>query len=314
MSTPGQNNPSRSGSPRKRGKRSSNQRLMLYMIFVVAVIAMVYQQMTAPPASTTATLPVPVGGEIRVYFLDVGQGDSILIQSPDNAVLIDGGEYSARKALLSYLREAGVETLDYVVATHPHSDHIGSLPVVIDEFNVRQVLMPDVTSNTTSFEKLLDAIEKKDIPVIIPEAGETFTAGPIQLTVLAPVGTAYKNVNNYSLVMQMVYGDTSFLFTGDAEGLSEEEMLAEGFDLHANILKAGHHGSDTASTDAFLEAVQARVAVISCGKNNSYGHPHTAALERFAQHDMGVYRTDESGTIVMVTDGTDISLYTGAAE
>ena len=248
--------------------------------------------------------------EVRVHFIDLGQADGILIQSRGNAVLIDGGEHKTRETLISYLRSAGITALDYVVATHPHSDHIGGLAAVIRQFDVRDVLMPDAVHTTATFDGLLAAVEEKGLSVTVPSVGDTLTAGIIRLTVLAP-GKEFKDFNNMSIVLRMTHGETSFLFTGDAEELSEIEMLKSGQNLRSDVLKAGHHGSRTSTSARFLDAVRPGTVVVSCGLGNSYGHPHKEFLERVGQPERSItlIRTDESGTIVMATDGREIKLY-----
>jgi competence protein ComEC len=249
-------------------------------------------------------------GEIRVCFIDIGQGDSILVYSHDNAVLIDGGEYSSRAKLLSFLKAAGIKSLDYVVATHPHSDHIGALSPVMLAYPVGGLLMPDATANTVAFEKLLSAAEDKNIPITVPSPGDVYTAGLINLTVLAPNSKYYESTNNYSIVLRMVFGETSFLFTGDAEWISEKEMLDSKVNLRANVLKAGHHGSSTSTTADFLDAVRPVAVVISCATGNDYGHPHRETLAKLADRNgIAVYRTDQLGDIIMDTDGQSIRLH-----
>jgi competence protein ComEC len=245
-------------------------------------------------------LPPLAKDEIRVYFIDVGQADAILIQSDRNAVLIDGGERKTQEKLVSYLEAAGVTVLDYVVATHPHSDHIGGLAAVVRKFDVKDVLMPDAISNTATFEGLLAAIEEKDLSITVPSVGDKITAGIIKFTVLAP-GKNLKGLNNASIVLRMEHGKTAFLFTGDAETQSEALMLKSGLELRANVLKAGHHGSRTSSSAAFLDAVRPEMVVVTCGSGNSYGHPHKEFLERINQpgRNITLLRTDEKGTIVM---------------
>jgi len=249
--------------------------------------------------------------EIRAHFIDLGQADGILIQSAQNAVLIDGGEYATRDTLVNYLRNAGITALDYVVATHPHSDHIGGLATIVEKFEVKNILMPDATNNTAVFEKLLTAIENKGISITVPSVGDKITAGIIEFTVLAPIGKDYKDLNNTSLVLRMVYGETAMLFTGDAETVSEKEMLKNGLSLRANVLKAGHHGSRSSTSAEFLNVVCPGTVVVSCGQQNSYGHPHKEFLELVSQPERNItlLRTDELGTIIIITDGQEVKLY-----
>ncbi|MCL2708915.1 MAG: MBL fold metallo-hydrolase, partial [Defluviitaleaceae bacterium] len=244
--------------------------------------------------------------------LDVGQADSILIQTKDNAVLIDAGESVTRRRLISYLEEAGIKSLDYFIATHPHNDHIGGFIGLLGAVEVKNIVMPDAINTTATFENLIHAAEDNDIPIYVAETGDFIEAGLIALDVLSPgLGGTYPNLNNASLVLRMVYGDTAFLFMGDAEEIIERQVLGAGFDVRANILKVGHHGSKTSTSAAFLDEVRPNAAVISCGKNNTYGHPDAEVLSLLAEpgRDIMTLRTDERGTIIMVTDGNEIRLY-----
>ena len=251
----------------------------------------------------------PGDNEIIVAFLDVGQGDSILIRSRDHAVLIDGGDINRNEPVLGYLRRAGISRLDYVIATHPHRDHIGGLITVLGRIEVGQILMPDVVHTTYTFEHFIAVIENNQIPVHAPTPGESFAAGIINFTVLAPEeGFAGSNLNDASIVLRLDHGNTSFLFTGDAEGGSERAMLASGQDLSADVIKIGHHGSRTSTSDAFLDGVMPMAAVISVGSSNRFGHPHSEVLVRLKYRGIAVYRTDEMGTVVMATDGMRIVL------
>ena len=286
---------------RARRRMPFNQRLMAVLIFIVVgfIVWLNYQD-------TAVTVPQ---GEIWVHFIDVGQGDSILVQSADNAVLIDAGPTAAGQVIINYLVGLGIETLDYVVATHPHLDHIGGMPMVLDRFEVREMWMPDVAHDTDAFERLLDTIERNNLEITTIQAGANLSAGIIQMNAVAPVRSGYGNLNDYSIVLRMQHGQTSFLFTGDAETISENEMVASGVNLRSTVLNAGHHGSRTSSTDAFLDAVDPYFAVISAGADNQFNHPHTEVLERFYQRGIDVFRTDEMGTIVFFTDGVDIYFY-----
>ena len=244
--------------------------------------------------------------EIMVSFIDVGQGDSILIRTNDNAVLIDGGEHRYRDVVMDYLRNSRVERLCYVVATHPHSDHIGGLVTVLGRMEVGRLVMPEATHNTETFLRFMDAIENNDIYVRIPEPGDNIRAGLISLTVIAPTPGPQTNLNNYSIVLRMVHGGNTFLFTGDAERESEMLMLAGGMEIHSQVLKVGHHGSRTSTTEEFLEAVNPSVAVIQVGADNIHGHPHREVMERLQARNITIFRTDQNGTIRMITDGNGI--------
>jgi len=252
---------------------------------------------------------MPGDNEIIVAFLDVGQGDSILIRSRSHAVLIDGGDINMGETVLGYLRRAGITRLDYVIATHPHRDHIGGLIAVLNRVDVGQVLMPDVVHTTDTFDNFISVIENNLIPTHAPVPGENFRAGIIDFTVLAPaVGFAGSNLNDASVILRLDHGDTSFIFTGDAEAGSERSMVASGQDLRADVIKIGHHGSRTSTTEALLDSVAPMAAVISVGGNNRFGHPHEDVLERLTSRDIAIYRTDEMGTIIMATNGERVVL------
>jgi len=250
---------------------------------------------------------MPGENEVFVSFIDVGQGDSILIRSRDHAVLIDGGEHRAGVVVMDYLRQAGVSHLDYVVATHPHSDHIGGLITVLGRMEVSSVVMPDVLHNTITFENFLEVIENNNIPVIFPVEGDRIRAGIINLTVLAPVADFSGSSNNASIVIRLSHGQTSFLFTGDSEVISEQSMLSSGLTLSSDVLNLGHHGSRTSTSQAFLDAVDPSIVVISVGANNRYGHPHRDVMNRVEARNIRIYRTDHHGTIRMITNGSRIS-------
>lgn len=253
-------------------------------------------------------------GTLEVYFFDVGQGDSELIRLPGGEnILIDAGTSSTEDELVGELRSLGAETLDLVVATHPHADHIGGMAAVIDAFDVRQVVMPRVsesdTPTTKTYENLLQSIADKGLTITPAEPGdELLSSGGAVLTVLAPNGEDYGDLNNYSVVLRLTYGEDSFLFTGDAEEASEEEMLSLDWPLTATVLKCGHHGSETSTSPAFLDAVSPQYAVISCGVDNDYGHPDAVTLEKLEAAGVEVFRTDRQGTILASTDGSGVTM------
>lgn len=253
-------------------------------------------------------------GTLEVYFFDVGQGDSELIRLPGGEnILIDAGTSSTEDELVGELRSLGAETLDLVVATHPHADHIGGMAAVMDAFDVRQVVMPRIsesdTPTTKTYENLLQSIADKGLTIMPAEPGdELLSSGGAVLTVLAPNGEDYGDLNNYSVVLRLTYGEDSFLFTGDAEEASEEEMLSLDWPLTATVLKCGHHGSETSTSPSFLDAVSPQYAVISCGVDNDYGHPDAVTLEKLEAAGVEVFRTDRQGTILASTEGSGVTM------
>lgn len=239
-----------------------------------------------------------------VHFVDVGQGDATVIQGNNFNVLIDAGE--AGSGITEYIDKLGISSFDYVIATHPHSDHIGGMKEVIDKYEIKNFMMPDEVHTTKTFENMIAALEDKSIKVTIPKVGDTFGNGEILFTVIAPNSAKYENLNDYSIGLRLDCGERSFLFAGDAEGVSEREMLSGNINLSADVYKVSHHGSKTSTSKAFLEAISPKIAVISCGKGNSYGHPHKETLKKLSDKDIKILRTDMSGNILLFTDGKEI--------
>ena len=249
-----------------------------------------------------------------VHFIDVGQGDSTLLESRGEFVLIDAGEKEYGAEVVRYLKSRGAKHLKYVIATHPHTDHIGGLTKVINSIDTENFITAETDQSTRTWLNVLDAVDKNNVNYIDAEAGATYSFGEARFTIFAPLSDSYSGYNNYSVVTKVICGKVSFLLTGDAEKQSEKEMLGSGEDLRADVLKCGHHGSSTASTAAFLKAVRPTYAVISCGRNNDYGHPHRETLKKLGMLGCAVYRTDELGTIVAATDGTTITFSTDDGE
>lgn len=243
---------------------------------------------------------------LRVYFFDVGQADSILIQFNNEYMLIDAGNNEDGKPLVDYLKKMGIKKIKYAVGTHAHEDHIGGMDNVIDSFEIDKFFMPDVITTTMTFEDVLDSLLKKDMYFDTPKINDSFKLGDAHFEVLY-VGNDEKDLNNTSIVLRMVYNNVSFLFTGDAENSAENIILKSEKDISSTVLKAGHHGSSTSSSTNFLKRVKPGFVVISSGKGNSYGHPHDQLLNRLNKFNVKVYRTDELGTIVASSDGKDIS-------
>ena len=246
----------------------------------------------------------PSGGMLRVHYLDVGQADCTYLELPDGkTMLIDAGDLGGGPAILDYLAQQNCEKLDYVIATHPHSDHIGGMADIISGIEVGAFYMPKVTHTSKTFEAMVGAVAAKGLKINVAKAGKMIPAEGYTLEFAAPVQESYDNLNNYSAVLKVTYGDTSFLFTGDAETLSEEQITT---DVKSDVLKVGHHGSDTSTSAGFLKRVSPKYAVISVGEGNSYGHPAGSTLRALSEAGAAVYRTDRDGTVVLSSDGKTI--------
>lgn len=245
---------------------------------------------------------------VKIHYIDVGQGDSELIQIDDKNILIDAG--TSDKKALDYLKSIGIKKLDYVIATHPHEDHIGSMDDVIKEYDIGMFYAPKVTQTTKTYENMIKALRDKNLKITVPKVGDALTIGDATLTFLAPNSEKYDDMNNYSIVSKLKYGNKSFIFMGDAEDISENEMLKKQLDVQADVLKVGHHGSHSSTTQAYLDKVNPKYAIISCEKNNDYGHPHKETLTKLNEKNINVFRTDLEGTIIATSNGKDITFNT----
>mgnify|MGYP002449900993 CR=1 FL=1 len=240
-----------------------------------------------------------------VYFIDVGQADSILIKNQDDTLLIDAGNNEDGQDVVNFIKGKGITKLNYVIGTHPHEDHIGGLDDVINsDIQIEKVLMPKMQTNTKTFEDVLDAIQNKGLKITAPKKGDTYTLGDASLEVMTDSIENKKNLNLSSITLLMKYGNNSFLFMGDAETKNEEARSWP----QTNVLKVGHHGSNTSSSEDFLKQINPTYAVIMAGKNNSYGLPKQKILDRLAKIGAKVYRTDEEGTIMMISNGNNIEV------
>ena len=248
--------------------------------------------------------------KLIVHFLDVGQGDSIFIELPNGkTMLVDAGENYHGQGIIDYVQTIGYHKLDYVVATHPHEDHIGSMSYIVRNFEIGSIYMPDVTANTATFESLLKAIKAKGLRVKNGRTGvHIIKDGELTADIIAPDKPDESNLNNSSIVLLLTFGNVSYLLTGDAE---TKELNAIRADMHATVLKAGHHGSKTSTTQTLLKKISPSVTVISCGKNNDYGHPHAEVLKMLKSVNSSVYRTDRDQTVIVATDGSSLTVSTG---
>ena len=241
-------------------------------------------------------------GLMQVHFIDVGQADSTFIELGNGqTMLIDAGRSSDASTIVSYVKNLQYESIDYVVATHPHDDHIGGMATVLDSFQIGKMYMPKQAHTISAFENMLDVIENKNIDLHTAKAGvNILSSGPIVIDILAPFADSYSNLNNCSAIVKLTYGKTVMIFTGDSEKEIESQLGTSNID--ADLLKIGHHGSKSSSATSFIEAVSPEIAVISVGEGNSYGHPHAETLAILNQVGADIYRTDEQGTIVVTAD------------
>lgn len=265
------------------------------------------------PQPTAATVP-PSGDSLMVHFVDVGQADCILIECGSEFAIIDGGNKDDGQLVVSYLEQQGVQELSAVICTHAHEDHVGGLPSVLSVYPTAAVYAPTRTYSSNIFDDFLYYTDQQRLEVTIPAPGDTLTVGDALLTVLGPV-QSYAETNDTSIVIRLDYGDTSFLFTGDMEVAAENDMLdywSGNSDIfHVDVLKVGHHGSDTSTGYRFLYEVDPTYGVIPVGKDNSYGHPHAEPLSRLRDAGVTLLRTDELGHILAVSDGKEITFTWG---
>lgn len=248
----------------------------------------------------------------EITFFDVGEGDSTLVKCDGQIMLIDGGLPGSSSFLYSYLMQHGIDYLDYIVCTHAHEDHVGGLSGALNYASVGTVYAPVTEFDSRAFRSFVKYLGKQGKEITVPSAGDSFMLGSASVQIVGPVdmGMAAENVNNTSIVLHIVYGETSFLVTGDAEAIEEESILDAGYDIRSDVLRVGHHGSYTSTSDAFLEAVSPDYCVISVGKDNAYGHPHDVVLDRIGEFGAIIYRTDLDGYIACTSDGENVTFRT----
>ncbi len=246
---------------------------------------------------------------LQFHFIDVGQGDSSLIITPKGkTILIDAGDEAHAKKVVSYVREQGIEKLDLVIATHPDADHIGGMDKVIKNFDIDVFAMPDVSAKTNQYKQIQRELKAKKMKATrLYQGDEVQIDDSLDFEILSPVkGKKYDDTNEYSIVAKIVYKDTSFILMGDATMENEVDIINNVPDIDIDVLKLGHHGSSTSSSDYFITKTSPKIAIISCGKNNKYGHPHQEVMRVLKKHGVTPYRTDEMGDIVITSDGKEI--------
>lgn len=273
----------------------------LFYIFLVFVII-------ATGCSATVKTNLNLENNMVTHFIDVGQGDCILIQVNNKNLLIDSGTTDSKETIIRYLKNNNIKILDYVIATHPHDDHIGGMASILKNFVVGEFYAPKVTSSTESFEDMIEALKNKNLKIKVAKSNVKLDLGPdTSFTMLSPNKLSYKDTNNYSCVLKVSYKNSTYLFTGDIENLGEQELLNKGYDLKADVLKVPHHGSNSSTSQQFLNKVSPQIAVISCGGTNLYGHPNKETLDKLKKANCIIYRTDLDKNIILISDGVAIN-------
>lgn len=251
--------------------------------------------------------------QMIIHYIDVGQGDCILIQANNRNLLIDSGPSSNRKDLLEYLEKLNIKKLDYIIATHPHEDHIGNMDTIIKRYNIGSFYSPKVITSSNTFESMISALVDKNLKINVLKKGvKGIDLGKnVEIQVFSPLeNISSDNLNDYSPIIKITFVNNSFLFTGDAEVSTESIVLSENNNLNCDILKVGHHGSSTSTSSNFLTSVNPSVAIIPVGKNNSYGHPTPEVLSLLDSYNIRTFRTDINGTIIAISDGNTINIST----
>ncbi|MHC1721036.1 MAG: MBL fold metallo-hydrolase [Clostridiaceae bacterium] len=255
----------------------------------------------------------PESETIKISYIDTGQADSILIQQGSYSMLIDAGNNEDSDTVKDYINREGITQLDYVIGTHPHEDHIGGLEDVINSFDIGRIYLPEVTTNTQAFEDVISAVRNKNLTITAPEARDSFKLGKADCTILGPIHSNEDDLNTYSIVLKATLGNRSFLFTGDAQISNEKDMIDAGYDLSADVLKVGHHGSSTSTSQEFLNEVKPTYAVISVGRDNPYGLTADEVISRLKNEVIDIFRTDVNGTVICTSDGNNITFNSSPA-
>lgn len=290
--------------------------ILLSLILLFSGCGEIVERMEAEPAPPpeVAVRLSDAESDFSIHFIDVVQGDSIFIVSGGETMLIDAGDAKYADRVIKYLEDRGIKRIDYVVGTHPHADHIGGLARVIESFEIGGVWMPNIVHTTKTYENLIDTITKKGLTVSYPNPGESAAFGLAEVSVVAPFKMDKKALNNCSIVLRIAYDGFAFLFTGDAETKVENEIIASKANISADVIKIGHHGSTSSTSENFLRIVDPHYAIILVGEDNSYGHPMKAILNRLESHGVGVFRTDEQGDIVVAVEDGEIVVKNGCGE
>lgn len=290
-----------------RRKRKNNKiSLIILFIAIIGYILTTYSNYLNPSQANETRNQNIVTTDLKVYFFDVGQADSILITNNGHNMLIDAGNNEDGPKLVKYIKEdLGITEFDYLIGTHPHEDHIGGLDDIINNFDIKKIYLPDITTTTKTFEDVLDAISSKELTITMPKIGETFKLGEADFTILY-TGTNSSDLNSTSIITKMIFGKYSYLFTGDTTSDIEKTILDQNIDI--DVLKVAHHGSKYSSSLEFLEKTTPSYAIISVGKNNSYDHPSSETINNLKKYTNNIYLTSELGTILLTSNGQTIDV------
>ena len=287
-------------------KQTWRQRLAAALIQLLMVLAMAGVGIRMPVQAAEKNA-VTQSGEMKVHFLDVGQGLSILAQSEGKTMIYDGGDRKTSRFVVSYLKEHGVSKIDYLISSHYDADHMTGLIGCLNAFDVKNVISSNYVHTSKLYQSFVKAVKADGLKMQHPAVGKTYKFGRGSFEILAPKTIEAKGSNNNSVAIKLMNGENSFVFTGDAEHESEAAMCNSGIDLSCDVLVPGHHGSATATSWDFLQKTVPEYAVISCGTNNKYGHPDKDTMDKLQSMDIQVYRTDKQGTIVVTSDGTNLN-------
>jgi competence protein ComEC len=278
------------------------RQIQLVSVFVAFLLSILF----ISGCGTSQEPPAADNSGFTVYFIDVGQADAAFVICDGEVMLIDGGNADDSSLIYSFLENHGISHLSWIVGTHAHEDHIGGLAGALNYATVDVALCPVTEYDSRAFNNFVKYLDRQGVSITVPNHGDTFMLGSAEVKVVGPIHSS-DEPNNTSIVLKITYGTTSFLFTGDAERTEEQDILEMGYDISATVLKVGHHGSDTSTTYPFLREIMPQYAVISCGKDNSYGHPHDDLLSRLRDADVILFRTDIQGTVTCTSDGNTVS-------
>lgn len=292
-------------------RRKKNNKFIRHLFIILLVIGYYYlkdyqESYSKQDKTETQQVQKEVSTDLSIHYIDVGQADSILITNNEYSILIDAGNNKDGPLLVDYIKnELNINQIDYVVGTHPHEDHIGGVDDIINNFDIKEVYLPEAMTTTKTFEDVLDAIEANNLSITVPTIGDKFTLGELDFEVIY-TGTGEKDLNEASIILKMNFGKHSYLFTGDTTEEVEKTLFNK--DINIDVLKVAHHGSKYSSCEEFLQVATPEYAIISAGEGNSYGHPEQETLDRLKKYTNDIYITKDLGTIVLTSDGTSIKI------